>query len=444
VIEPTSHTDRSHRAPAQPFGSSRNRIRRKLEFRPRLGVEIGCETIRAVLVVRRKIVRATSVQVGELGSIEAGLESVFGSMPLAGVVKPHVFGAIGAASTQVRRLNNLPSIKSERALREVVHANGARFFLKNGIPLITSAIRREDERSGWAAAIEEPPVRALALACRSHRLKLILVAPAIIALPLAMPGESFVSVDGEAVVEAHTRADGALVDVRRVFTMSAGGRNGCDGIKDAPMSGGDDSIEYAVAYGATELSRAEPLAIHRQELRALADAPFPKWRIAAAIGACIASLLIAFALPAFRARREAAAASRRLLITDPSYRAARWTETELRRTTQTLGDIDGFAQDRRSTIVLLATITQALPQDVWLQAIHVDQNGGTATALGPRASSAVDGFAALHSLTSLAIMGAVLQQQIAQQHFERVTVRFRWRPVSRSTSMRSPSLERRK
>lgn len=444
MIEPTSHTVRSLRAPEHPFGSSRHRIRRKLEFRPRLGVEIGCNTIRAVLVVRRKIVRATSVQLGELGSIEAGLESVFGSMPLAGVVKPHVFGAIGAASSQVRRLNNLPSIKSERALRDVVHANGARFFLKNGIPLITSAVRRDDERSGWAAAIEEPPVRALALACRSHRLTLTLVAPAIIALPLAISGESFVIVDGEAVVEAHTRGDGALVDVRRVFAMSAGERNGCDGTKGASMCGGDDSIEYAVAYGATELRESEPLAIHRQELRALADAPFPRWRIALAIGACIAALLFAVALPAFRARREAAAASGRLMITDRSYRAARWTETELRRTTQTLGEIDGFAKDRRSTVVFLAAITQSLPEDVWLQAIHVDQDGGTATAVAPRASSAVDGFAALHSLTSVAIMGAVLQQQIAQQHFERVTVRFRWRPVSRSMSMRSASVERRK
>jgi hypothetical protein len=334
---------------------------------------------------------------------------------------------VGASSSQLRRLVNLPAIDSKRALRDVVRSSVARFFLKNGVPLLTSSVRREADGVGWAAAIDEPPVRAVAEACRSRRLRLEVAAPMVVALQRAMTGEVLIAADGDVVVEVHVGSRGELQDVRRTSAGDDEKINQRSTPVAALKSLGNNATTYAAAYGATAIERSEPLALHAQELRQWQDNSVPAWRMLLAAAALVATVALALTLPGLRASRVAAHASARLAAINRQYRAAQWTEAELLRTTIALDQLAAFQRSRRSMIDFFAQLTASLPENAWLQSVHLDQQGGTVVALAPRAASALAGLSELKSITAPVIVGAVSSEQIGPDRIERITIRFRWR-----------------
>lgn len=394
---------------------------------PRLGIEVGSRSVRSVLVVKGRIVRTATADLNPSDPLEMVLQRLLDENCRGVRRRPRVCAAVGASASQIRRLVNLPAIASDRALRDVVRSSVGRFFLKNGVPLLTSSVCREGDGTGWAAAIEEPPVHAMAAACRSRRLRLAVAAPAVIALQRAMTGHLLQAGDGDAVLEAHVGSRGELRNVRRTLVHGDVSTER----QSAPVSEleglGTDAGVYAAAYGATEIDDSEPLALHARELRQWQDTSVPTWRLLFAIAALLMAMTLAITLPALRATRVAAHTSTRLAKVNREYRAAQWTEAELQRTTIALDELGAFQVSRRSMTEFLAELTATLPENVWLQSVHVDEQGGAVVALAPRAASALAGLSALRSITEPIIVGAVSNEQIGRERIERVTIRFRWR-----------------
>jgi hypothetical protein len=412
---------------------------RRLFLRPRLGIEVGSRAVRAVLVVRGRIVRVATVRLQDAESLNATLLNVFDSTCRGLWPRPRVFVAVGPSLSQLRRLVNLPAVRSARALREVVRSSAGRFFLKNGVPLLTSSVRREDGAGGWAAALDEPSVRAVAEACRSRRLRLEVAAPTVVGLQHALAGAWLVTEDGGVWVEAHVGSDGTLRDVRRATARSDDGARGVAMPIGALRSLGAGALEYAGAYGATAIERSEPLALHARELRQWREATVPLWRMLVAAVVLLAAVSLALTLPPLRASRVAAHAAARLTKINQPYRAAHWTDAELERTTTALEEIDAFERDRRSLIGFLSELTAGLPNDAWLQSLRLDQHGGTVIALAPRAASALAGVAEVKAIAAPVIVGDVSSEQRGPDRIERITIRFRWRSSDRGSDIPVPS-----
>jgi Tfp pilus assembly protein PilN len=262
----------------------------------------------------------------------------------------------------------------------------------------------------------------------------------VVALQRAIIGELLLAVDGDVVVEAHVGSDGELRDVRRTSV----GDDEAIGRHSTPVAAlqslGDDATAYAAAYGATAIDRSEPLALHARELRQWQDTSVPTWRMLLAVGALLTAAALALMLPVLRANRIAADASARLAAINRQYRVAQWTEAELQSTTIALDELAAFQRSRRSMIEFLTELTASLPENAWLQSVHVDQQGGTLVALAPRAASALAGLSKLKTLTAPVIVGAVSNEQVGRDRIERVTIRFRWRTGERAPRPSSAKL----
>ena len=405
---------------------------------PRLGIEIESGSVRGVLVRRGQIVRTAIVRLAEVESLDVALARVLDSLRPASWRKPRVFVSIGAATSQLRRLVNLPAVEGERNLRAMVRSNAGRFFLKNGVPLLTSSVSREENGCGWAAALEEPPVRAAAEACRSSRLRLELAAPSIVALRRSLDDEWLTAVDGEVVMRAHVAPHGGIHELRRVTGASMPETESASAPVAALRALGDAAAFYAAPYGATTIDRREPLVVPGRDLRIWRDVSVPRWRLLLACSSLGVAIVLALLLPALYARRVAARTAQRLEAVNRQYRQAHWMESELARTTTSLSQIESFRGSRPSAIQVLADLTAALPPDAWLQSLHIDSQGGTITALAPRAAVAVGALTELRSITSPTIVGAVSSEQLGPDRIERVTVSFHWKTAERS-SARSPA-----
>src|SRR6185437_6791401 len=96
--------------------------------------------------------------------------------------------ALGPAAVQVKRLTGLPPLDDPGALTALVRENVQRFFLRNGVPLVTSSVRVASPGVAWAAAFEAPAVEELARACAAAGLGRIRIVPTVVALPRILTG----------------------------------------------------------------------------------------------------------------------------------------------------------------------------------------------------------------------------------------------------------------
>lgn len=408
---------------------------RNLVSRPRLGLEIESSSVRGVLVERGQITSTMTVGLADVESLDVALRRVLETLRRPSWRKPLVYVAIGPAASQLRRLINLPAIDGARPLRDVVRSNAGRFFLKNGVPLLTSSVRREEGGDDWAAAVEEPPVRAIAEACRTSHLRLKLVAPSIVALRRSLErglaDEWLTAVDGDVVMRAHVGANGSFRELRRVAVAGATESSRAAVPVAALRSLGDAAMAFAAAYGATTIDRREPLVVHAQDLSKWRDGIVPRWRMLLAVVSLCVAMMLALTLPALYAQRVVTQTARRLEAMNRQYREAHWMEGELERATASLAEIDAFQASRRSTIQFIAELTTALPEDGWLQSLRLDKEGGTLVALAPRAAVTAAALASLKSISAPTILGSVASEQLGPDRIERVTMRFQWKAPER-------------
>jgi hypothetical protein len=408
-----------------------------------VGIGITNRFVRAVAVRDGNVLWAAESSV-DGRTIETAVSELLTARRLRRWPRPTITAAVGPARAQLRRLTGLPPVVESAALTRLVSESTSRFFLRNGVPLVTTGVRRDrdGDSEGWGAAIEQPVIAALEAACRAHRMRLAAVLPALAVIPHALNGDSLTWDDGE--VCAHvTLSGGRLASVRRTVLDAAAPASQDDAMPLAVpelAALGADGWRFADAYGAAVASVRDPLAY--RPARAASTAPIPTRRLVAAGIACAIALASAILAPTLASRHVAAQSTRALTALARQRRAAEAAESDLVHVSRALDEVAAFDSDRHPATLLVNDLARALPTGGALVTLRVDSAGGTVVALAPRAAILIERLEHVPSLTTPTFVGPVTREVAAASEVERVAIRFSWPRISARPPVRSTNSER--
>lgn len=405
-----------------------------------LGVAIGQDTLRVVAVRSDRVLWAAEGPIDSaqslVWSVEDALGRLLSSAPSAGLLRQSVTVAVGPSRSQTRRLSGLPPSRDRAIIRQLVHANVQRFFLRNGVPLTATGVRVLDAETAIGAVIETPVIEAVIVACAKLGLRLKAVVPTTDALARDMVSPLATWHDGDVSVELLT-SDGQLADVRRPIAAGVGANtNEAFPAPTALACLGGDAARFADAYGAAVADVHDSLAIRGAELHR--SHHLPRWRLVAAGGIAAFAIIAALAAPRIAATSESRRAERRLATIGDSGVVAAGAMVDLRQVTAALDEVASFDAGRRSTTLLLGELTRVLPPDVFLITVRLDSSGGSLIALASRSSDVMAQLERLQWAGSAEIVGPVTRERVNAVERERLTVRFRW-PGHRARSTTSLS-----
>jgi hypothetical protein len=409
------------------------------EWSPRLviGVAVDGACVRAVGLRFGRVVWGLETEITGPHAIADALTACLASRPrhsswvsrvvqatVAWALPPVVTIALGPTHAQTKRLVGLPPLADAGLAARAVQEHVGHFFLKNGIPLVTTSVRADGAESAWAAAFEQPMVMALATACHESRVQLRAVVPAVDVLShglVAMYDDTLVWLDGHARgdVFAITWRGGRLAGVRRA--MAATG----EAVSPVPVPTlavlGERAWRFAPAYGAAVSPAPLTYRADGQHRRTTS-----RRHVAIAAAAAVLALVLAAVAPALAARRVEGRATAQLKRLGPSETRALAAARDLGLVTAALGEVAAFEQSARISTLELRDLANALPSGAALLAVHMDSLGGSIVAIAPRAGAVVTPLDHIPWLASPEIVGPVTREQSGGHEVERVTVRFHW------------------
>ena len=341
-----------------------------------IGLAIERDRLRAVGVRGARVVWGVDAPIAAATPLGDALAAFLGRLPLRRFGRPRVTVALGATFAQTKRLAGLPPIGDERVLAKTVGEHAARFFLKNGVPLVTTSVRLDAKGQPWGAALQKDVVDTIVSVCRASRLELAGVVPAI---------------------------DVAKPEVTALALL------------------GVEALEFAAAYGAA----VTPGAL-TWRARSIADEQAPRWRLTTIACAAGLSLILAMLAPGLGARVAERRSIAHLAMIAASTRAAQRIARDNDLVTRALGEVASFDHGRRPVTILMAALAKALPEGAALLALHVDSAGGSVVAFTPRAGALLTRLETVPGLAAPEITGPVTREIAGGHEVERVTVRFRW------------------
>jgi hypothetical protein len=304
------------------------------------------------------------------------LTAFLARLPFGRLTRPRAIVALAPAFAQTKRLGGLPPLGDERVLAQTVREHVERFFLRDGIPLVTTSVRLDAEGRPWAAALQKTVVDTIVAACRTSRVRL------------------------SGVV--------TVADVSRPAL-------------DALMSLGTEAPLFSAAYGAAITPGALTWRSEAHE-----EGHVPRWRLLSAASAATLALVMAVLAPGLAARvaehRTIIHAARIAGATHAAQRVA----GDLAHVTSALGEVAAFERGGRPVTFLAVALARALPDGAALLALHVDSSGGSVVALAPRAAALLTRLEQVPHLAALEIVGPVTLETGSGHAVERVTIRFRW------------------
>jgi hypothetical protein len=397
-----------------------------MRSRPRrltIGLGIGGDGVRAVALRAGRIAWALERARGD-EPLARTIEQLLADAPITRWPRPRVIAAVGPAHAQTKRLVGLPAVSDTSRLGDVVRESASRFFLRNGVPLVTTW-RPSADGTPWAAAVEQPVLDAIESACRTRRVKLAAIVPTVSVLgpgaDEATGAERIAWTDGELCVDLSFEA-GELVAVRR-----ASGASNLTALESRHVVAldvlGPDGSRFADALGA---ARARPDAVLAWRARGESRArTAPGWRLAFAAIAAIVAGVASLAAPGVAAHRAERSAMARLTALAPVRRDVTFAEREFAKLTVGLGEVAAFDAPRYPMTPLLADLTHALPDESALVTLHVTRNAGNLIVLTPRAAVVLTKLETVPGIEGAEIIGPVTRELLAGKTLERVTVRFR-------------------
>lgn len=327
---------------------------------------------------------------------------------------------------QLRRAPSPPL--GRREARQYVALHAGRLFRQNGAALITDArvlrVRGVDPFL-WAVAVEENLPRALVTGCDEAGLRIDAMGPATEVVTHALADhlqDGTVVLPGERGAEVLDVAQGLVVRSRLRAGDGAGIPNWV-----APVAAlGDRAATFASAYAAAV---AQPtLSLLPPDTR-VARAHAIRTRTWAVTGVALCCWLLAGALHVARLVATTRAAERELALLAPTLDSAVQMRRELTLLEDALRTMDDLEQTRSHTLALLAGVTDALGDSVFLTAFTVARDSTLqVTGCAPRAGTAVTDLGRVPGLTQLRLEGAVQQVSLPHdptRHWERFTIRAR-------------------
>ena len=396
----------------------------------RIGLGIASDRVRAVGARDGDVLWAIEGERSADGELADDIVTLLRHAALPHWPRPVVVAAIGPAASQTKRLTGLPTMAGDTALRSIVRESTPRFFLRNGISLVTSGVRVEEPGSLWAVAFDVPEVRAIESACRTLGVRLRMIVPSIVALPLALEGGSTEWSDGEVRCEV-AFAGGKMRSTRRLSPQMYDHLDNAIAptVVASLRTLGEEAWRYADAYGATQVRDDEPLAL-RPSTGELSDGTTKRGvRIAAA--ALLLTLITAIATPVVARAVESRRITKELATIAPRSRRAELEEVDLARMSAALSEVARFDASRRSMVGLLAQLTRAMPEGSVLVTVRIDSAGGIVALMTPRASSALAALDSVAHVRAPQILGPVTKELVGARELERVTVQFRFDSTTR-------------
>ncbi len=334
-------------------------------MRPRLGIAIEAGRVHAAAVRRGRTLWAAEAPYADADDLAQVLAGLAAERP-RGVRAATV--ALAAGVARVKRVAGLPRL-ARADLAQHVQLFSRRYFLQNGVPLVTDA--RPDREAALLAAAPAPLVEAISRGLAAAGLRCTAIGPAQL---LPSNGNGAQAPDGRLVAVAAATAQG-----------------------------------FALSLMPESLRRQSAAAVRHTQRR---------WTVAAAASVLLAALTCVAAL----AQRERVAA-RELARLGAAVDAALAVRRDLDATTAALAALEERRAAGRSGTVLLARLAQVLPDSAFVAAVRIEP-GGTTRITG-YATSAARVLARVERLDGVgaAIEGPVTREVVSGREWERFTIR---------------------
>jgi hypothetical protein len=390
----------------------------------RIGLSVACEGIRAVGVRAAKVEWAIHAERTPSEDLATQIVRLLRRAKLPKWPRPIVMAAIGPSASQTKLLTGLPAISDVSALNAIVRENVPRFFLRNGVPLVIGGVQTEAPGSLWATALEAPVVRDIETACATLGLRVRLIATSLVALTCSLEDQRVEWRDGEVRTEL-TIGNHRLRATRRLPVGVQAESHRADEPVLVPelRSLGAEAWMYADAYGATQLSGEESLALRSDSGELDAKAAHREVRTAAF--AFVVALAVAVVTPISALALRASRTSRELAAIAPRARQAERAEVDLWRISEALSAVAMFDRSRRSPTQFLAQLTRALPEGSVLVTVRFDSVGGAVVVLAPHAASTLASLDSVAGIAAPQIIGPVTKEVVGARELDRATVQFR-------------------
>ena len=385
----------------------------------RVGLGVGRGSVRAVAIRRQRIVWAGEAPLTSSEALQATITTLLAQAPLPRWPKPVVHAAIGPHGAQVKRVIGLPEIGDADALAAIIREAVGTYFLKNGVPLLTTSVRPIGAGAAVAAALDRPYVDAIRAACLARGLRLGPIAPTAVALTHAFVDPSFCWNDGSLTIEASRTLD--LLRTRPARRED----HETPALTVVPMLAGlgESSLWYADAFGAATLDPHEPLSVQSEAGHFLSFAA-PR-RSLVQLSAIAALALFAVGLSPLAAKW----AGNRATANIARLRPGRWkvittTLGNLDRVSAVLNQARSFGDSRTSVSRLLGEVARLLPGDSAVLEFEWLGDHGEITVLARDPSAVLAGVRRLPNVRTVELLGSITRQSAGGRDLQRVTIRF--------------------
>jgi hypothetical protein len=401
-----------------------------------LGAAVASDAVRLVATRQGRILWAAEAPSSGNGAGEALAELLVAKRAprwfAAGIAV-----AVGPTYSQVKRVSGLPALRNPLELSKVVQRGTSRFFVHRGVPLVATGVELARQGALLAGVIDEPMMNEICEALARRRVRVRAIMPTIAALPSVFQDGRVLWRDGEVTADLMV-VDRRLASVRCLPSAYAqrqepgpGSEAPSPALPLVPLSAlGEGGVRFADAYAAAVGSLSTPLVVdmraRRQRMQTITSL-----RIAVAGVTATLGLAAALVMPGIRAQNDAAAVRAELQAKAPLLRRAATQEATLRRTSDALHQLIAFAGARRSHVLFLGSLAEALSPDAMVVSMRLDSLGGTFIALAPRAADVLSSLEKIPFVDAPEIVGPVTPERIASVTRERFTVRFRWQGATR-------------
>lgn len=330
-----------------------------------LGIAIDAQSISVALTRRGKCVWAARSSYETLEELERTLGTLASERPRQ-ATSAAVMLLEGAA--RLKEVDGLPPMR-RADLASHVRLHSRRYFLQNGIPLVTDALPARATRGGAA----RPAVLAAA------------PAPLIDAILAGLEAANLPCRD------IHPVASGDAVALAERAARGAG-----------------ETLSLL-----PERSRRIHAAARRHSIRRSATLAAAAWLLV------LVSWLGTTADRERRARQELEQ-RRALMLRAASVRA------DLDRTTEALVMLDLAQRTRSRTAAVLADVSRALPDSAFVASVRIDQSGITLSGYAPRIAPVAARLRRVEGWHALTTEGPVTREFIGGAERDRFTLRLAW------------------
>jgi hypothetical protein len=391
-------------------------------MRTRVGVALSRHAIRAVAIRRNRIVWAAEVPLEPGAALPSALASLLATAPLPRFPTPVLSAVVGPHASQVRPLMGLPESSDATTASAVVRENVSSFFLKDGVPLVTTGVQSIGHNQLLAAAIDQPYVDAVRQACHARGWRLGFIAPTAVCLVPAFTDPSFAWVDGGCVVEI-AYIDGTLESIRTRRVSAAESTPSSPQLTPRLATLGENASRFVDAFGVAATDTLPALALDASA------AGFWTWReirrrllppgILLAIG--VIALVISPLSAIWAGHR---AQGRLARVPEDQVQTVVSTLDVLDRTSALLEEVHAFASARPNITTLLDDLTRNLPQGSVVLSLDLTDTQWQVVVLSQSSAAVLGALGRLPKARSVELVGSVERQTFAGHEMQRITARW--------------------